>query len=119
MTHTRRDKFLQRISSVGGGTRDAIQMLMGSIVLDLRDFVERGIIDEGEMDVAVTFHDEAEEFWRRTMQTKPPLEPLLMVSGLRQLCDGCVGPLVGFRPRLDQALKKAKTFAESSKYGRG
>ncbi len=49
MTETRRDRFLKRISSVGGGTRDAIQMLMGSIVLDLRDFVERGILkaDEG------------------------------------------------------------------------
>jgi hypothetical protein len=119
MTETRRDRFLKRISSVGGGTRDAIQMLMGSIVLDLRDFVERGIFDEVEMDTAVAFHDEAEEFWRRTMQSKPPMDPLLMVSGLRQLGDGCIGPLVGFQPRLEQALEKATAFAESSKYGRG
>jgi hypothetical protein len=93
-------------------------MLLGGIVFDLRDFVERGIFDENEMDAVVTFHDAAEAFWRRTMLSNPPLEPLLMVSGLRQLRDRCVGAVVGFQPRLDQALEKAKSFAEAGKHGR-
>lgn len=119
MTESRRDRFLQRISTVGGGTREAIQMLLGGIVLDLRDFVERGIFSEEELDVVVPFHDQIEEFWRHTMVSNPPMEPLLMVSGLRQLRDGCVGPIVGFQVRLDQALQKATVFAKSGEHGRG
>ena len=119
MTGSRRDRFLQRISTVGGGTREAIQMLLGGVVLDLRDMVERGIFSEEEMDVVVPFHDQIEEFWRHTMESNPPMEPLLMVAGLRRLRDGCVGPVAGFQPRLDQALEKATTFAKVGKLGRG
>lgn len=119
MSTTRRDRFLQRISTVGGGTRDAIQMLLGGIVIDLRDLVERGIFSDEEMDSVVLFHDKIEEFWRHTMESNPPMEPLLMVSGLRQLRDSCVGPVAGFQLRLDQALEKATTFAKAGKHGRG
>ena len=118
MTETRRDRFLQRISTVGGGTRDAIQMLLGGVVIDLRDFVERGMFTDEEMDAVVTFHDQIEKFWRQTMVSNPPMEPLLMVSGLRHLRDSCVGPVAGFQLRLDQALKKAATFSKAGKHGR-
>lgn len=119
MSETRRDRFLQRISTVGGGTRDAIQMLLGGIVIDLRDFVERGIFTDEEMDTVVPFHDKVEEFWRHTMVSNPPMEPLLMVSGLKHLRASCVGPVAGFQLRLDQALDKATTFAKAGKLGRG
>ena len=118
MIESRRDRFLQRISTVGGGTRESIQMLLGGVVLDLRDLAERGIFTDDEMDVVVPFHDQIEEFWRHTMESNPPMEPLLMVAGLRRLRDGCVGPVAGFQPRLDQALEKATTFSKSGKHGR-
>ncbi len=113
MIESRRDRFLQRISTVGGGTREAIQMMVGGIVMDLRDMVERGMFTDEEMDAVVTFHDLSEEFWRQTLVSNPPIQPLLLVSGLRQLRDSCVGPVAGFQPRLDQALEKATMFAAS------
>lgn len=118
MNTSRRDRFLKRISTVGGGTREDIQMILGGIVFDLRDQVERSMFTEEEMETVVRFHDRVEEFWRRTIVSNPPMEPLLIVSGLRQLSEGCVGPVVGFQPRLEQALTKAKTFATSREYGR-
>jgi hypothetical protein len=117
MNTSRRDRFLKRISTVGGGMREDIQMILGGIVFDIRDQVERGMFTEDEMETVVSFHDRVEEFWRHTIVSNPPMEPLLIVSGLRQLCESCIGPVVGFRPRLEQALKKARTFADARDYG--
>ena len=111
MNQSRRDRFLRRISTVGGGTRDAIQMAIGGVVFDLRDMVERGVFSEDEMELVVSFHDQAEEFWRRTMSTTPPMDPQLMVSGLRRLREECKGPLEGFGVRVDQAVERAQSFA--------
>jgi hypothetical protein len=119
MNISRRDRFLKRISTVGGGMREDIQMALGGVVFDLRDQVERGMFTEDEMDTVVAFHDRVEEFWRHTIVSNPPMEPLLMVSGLRRLCEGCTGPVVGFQPRLEQALEKAKTFASVREHGSG
>lgn len=117
MGDTRRDKFLQRISTVGGGTREAIQMLLGSIVMDLRDFIERGMFAEEEMDNVVAFHDRVEEFWRNTIVSNPPMNATLMVNGLRSLREASIGPVLGFQVRLDQALQKAESFATLGKRG--
>jgi len=118
MSESRRDRFLKRISTVGGGTRESIQMIIGGVVMDVRDMVERGMFVDDEMDAVVTFHDLSEEFWRQTLVSNPPMQPLLMVSGLRQLRDSCVGPVAGFQPRLDQALEKATIFAASGEHGK-
>ncbi len=117
MSDTRRDRFLKRISSVGGGTRDDISMLLGGIVHDLRDQVERGIFNDDELDVVVPFHDQVEELWRHTMISNPPMDPFLMASGLRSLRAACVGPVAGFQLRLDQAAEKASNFAKSGERG--
>jgi hypothetical protein len=108
---SKRDAFLHRISTVGGGVREDIQMMLGSIVCDVRDMVERGVFREEEMDTIVVFHDQAEAFWRRTMATTPPMDPQLMVVGLRGLHKLCSEPLAGFVPRLDQAIERAELFA--------
>jgi hypothetical protein len=118
MSGTRRDKFLKRISTVGGGTRDDIQMVLGGIVYDIRDMVERGMFSDEELDVVVPFHDQVEEFWRHTMVSNPPMDPFLMASGLRRLRGACVGPVHGFQLRLDQAVEKATSFATSGQHGR-
>lgn len=112
---SRRDRFLHRISTVGGGTRQDIQMMVGGIVYDIRDMVERGVFADSDMDTVVAFHDRAEEFWRHTMVTNPPLDANLMVTGLRRLRDDCKGPLAGFQLRVDQAIEKAKAFATARK----
>jgi len=117
MSETRRDRFLKRISTVGEGTRDQIQMMLGGIVFDLRDFVERGMFSDEEMDVVVPFHDKVEELWRHTIVSNPPMDPHLMAAGLRQLRAACVGPVAGFQLRLDQAVEKATAFAASWKHG--
>ena len=107
----KRDAFLHRISTVGGGVREDVQMMLGSIVCDVRDMVERGVFQEEEMDAVILFHDQTEAFWRRTMATSPPIDPQLMVAGLRKLRTLCTDPLAGFAPRLDQAVERARTFA--------
>jgi len=94
-------------------------MLLGGMVNDIRDQVERGIFSEEELDVVVPFHDKAEELWRHTMVSNPPMDPYLMASGLRNLRAACVGPVAGFQLCLDQAVEKAVTFAKSSELGRG
>jgi hypothetical protein len=93
-------------------------MMIGSVVMDVRDMVERGVFTDEEMDTVVTFHDLSEEFWRHTLVSNPPMQPLLLVAGLRQLRDSCVGPVAGFQPRLDQVLEKATIFAASGEHGR-
>ena len=118
MTNTRRDKFLQRISTVGGGTREAIQMLIGGIVMDVRDFVERGIFSEEEMDTVVDFHDRVEEFWRDTLVSNPPIPAKELVKQLRSLREITIGPVQSFQLRVDQALLKAESFAISGKHGK-
>ena len=109
--NSKRGAFLHRISTVGGGVRDDIQMTLGSIVCDVRDMVERGVFGEEEMDTVVVFHDQTEAFWRRTMATAPPMDPQLMVAGLRRLRTLCSDPLAGFAPRLDHAIERAQLFA--------
>jgi len=107
----KREAFLHRISTVGGGVRDDVQMMLGGIVCDLRDMVERGVFQEDEMDAVIPFHDQTEAFWRHTMATSPPIDPQLMVAGLRRLRTLCNDPLAGFAPRLDQAIEQARLFA--------
>jgi hypothetical protein len=110
-SNRKREAFLHRISTVGGGVREDVQMMLGSIVCDLRDMVERGVFQEEEMDTVILFHDQTEAFWRRTMATSPPIDPQLMVAGLRRLRTLCSDPLAGFAPRLDHAVEQARTFA--------
>ena len=108
---SKREAFLHRISTVGGGAREDIQMMLGSIVYDVRDMVERGVFQEDEMDSVVVFHDQTEAFWQRSMATTPPMDPQLMVAGLRRLRGMCVDALAGFALRLDQAVERAERFA--------
>jgi len=106
-----RGSIASRFSTVGGGTRDAIQMGVGSIVCDVRDMVERGVFAEEEMEAVIGFHDHTEEFWRQLMATAPPMDPTLIVAGLRQLRALCSQALAGFAVRVDQMIEKAEAFA--------
>ena len=102
-----RAKFLNRISTVGTGLREDIQMALGAAVVDLREQIIGGIYGDDEMDAVVAFHDAVEELWRMTLSTRAPLEPAVMVARLERLRGQCTGPLGGYGLRIDGALAKA------------
>ncbi len=107
---SKRSKFLKRISTVGGGIRETLQMAMGGIVTDLREFIEKGLFDDADLDQIVAFHDDAEVLWRSMIMTNPPMNPSLVVQRLAKLESVCHGPLDGFQLRLSDLRKKAETF---------
>ncbi len=110
MSADRRGQFLNRISSVGWGMRENVQLLTGAVVTTIREQVVDGAFSDDEMPEVVAFHDAAEEFWRATMATNPPMEPAAMVAGLRDLLQQCVGPLAGFQIQVERALDQAGLF---------
>ena len=106
----KRSKFMRRISTVGGGIRETLQMAMGGVVTDLRDYIEKGLFDDTDLDQIVAFHDKAEVLWRSMIMTNPPMKPSLVIQRLSELESACHGPLNGFRIRLSDLREKAETF---------
>ncbi|MFQ5704706.1 MAG: hypothetical protein ACE5HT_11865 [Gemmatimonadales bacterium] len=114
MSEYRRSDFIKRVSSIGWGTRESIQMLLGGIVSDLREEIIRDQFSDDELGTVVAFHDRAEELWRDAMGTNPPLDAGDMVARLRQLLDACDAPaLAGFESRLRRGLRDAEAFLQS------
>jgi hypothetical protein len=116
MSDDQRAEFLNRISSVGWGSRDNVQKHLGGIVTAIREQVAEGGFEEGEMDRVVAFHDATEEFWRDTMSTNPPMPPRQLIDGLRKLREQCVGPLAGFMVQVDAALEQAELFDQLKRH---
>ena len=116
MTKVQRSDFLNRISSVGWGTRENVQMLIGGVVTTIREQVADGAFDDDDVPKVVAFHDANEEFWRATMTTNPPMAPAAMIVGLRELLARCVGPLADFHIQLERALNQAELFEEIKRY---
>ncbi len=112
----KRSKFLSRISTVGGGVRETLQMAMGGIVSDLREFVEKGLFDDADLDQIVDFHDEAEAIWRSMIMSNPPMEPSLVVRRLSKLESACQGPLEGFLIRVSDLRQKAEFFERTRQH---
>lgn len=106
----RRSDFLQRISSVGWGARQAVQALLGATVSDLRTLVLDHAFTEDEMEAVSTFHDRVEDLWRRTLASNPPVDPVQLVTELQDLLVACSGPLSGFRIQVEDALRKARAL---------
>jgi hypothetical protein len=112
----RRSDFLKRISSVGWGTRQSIQMLLGSVVTSIREQVAEDVFGDDELETVIGFHDDAEQLWQASLATDPPLDPGELLIRLQKLQEACSGPLAGFQIPLEQAVAQAETFAESKKY---
>lgn len=119
MRETKRDKFLKRISTVGGGTREQVQMLLGGIVYDLRDQIVEGLYGDDELDSVVAFHDATEELWRASLSTRPVVAPDVLLARLKQLYKTCQGPVVGYRERLARAIGKAEILQASKELREG
>ena len=109
--HTR-DEFLKRLSTVGFGARESVQVMLANLVYDIRERVVRKRFRDEEMDEVVAFHDEAEKLWGSVMATDPLLDPDEMVSRLKKLLDACKGPLAQYERKLAHGLQNAKEFAK-------
>jgi hypothetical protein len=115
MTHSQRDRFLKRLSTVGTGLREDIQLKLGTIVVDLRELVIEGTLPDHEVAAAVALHDRAEALWQETLRSNPPLSPDELVARVQELRDACDGPVAGFRLRLDDVREKAETLRQTKK----
>ena len=116
MSEDQRTEFLNRISSVGWGSRENVQMLLGGIVTTIRAQVAESGFGEDEMGRVVAFHDATEEFWRATMSTKPPMPSPQLIEGIRKLGELCVGPLAGFQVQVERALDQAELFDQLKRH---
>jgi hypothetical protein len=110
MADSRREEFVKRLSTVGLGTRESIQIMLGGIVCDIRDGAAQQRYSEDEMDAVIAFHDQAEALWRDAIATKPPLDPQQLTARLRTLRDACTGPLGEFAAKLDRGVEHAERF---------
>ena len=108
MGESRRSEFLKRLSTVGFGPREAIEVVLGSIVHDVREQTVHKRFEEGEMDAVVKFHDDAEHLWRDSEATDPPLPPGELKQRLAHLLDEAVGPLAQFSAKLERCLRNAE-----------
>jgi hypothetical protein len=115
MSDSQRERFLRRLSTVGTGLREDIQLRLGTIVVDLRELVIQGPLPDDEVAAAVALHDRAEALWQATLRSDPPLSPDELVARVQGLRDACDGPVAGFRLRLDDVLEKAETLRVTKK----
>jgi hypothetical protein len=117
MSDNRRDQFIARVSTVGWGTRESIQVLLGAVVSDVREGVVRGTYSDAELDVVVDFHDRAEDLWRDTIATNPPIPVDELATRLRDLIRVCNADpaLAEFAQRLERGLRDAEDLNEAKK----
>jgi hypothetical protein len=115
MPDSQRDRFLKRLSTVGSGLRQDIQLELAVIVTDLRELVIEGTLPDEDVGPAVSLHDKAEALWQATLRSNPPLTPDELYARLVELRDGCDGPVLGFQLRLDEVIKKARALREAKK----
>lgn len=115
MSESPRDRFIKRLSTVGVGLREDIQLSLGGLVADLRDLVVEGHVPEEDVPAIVSLHDDVEALWRATLQSNPPLPPETIVTRLRDLAENCEGPVAGYRIQLERALEKAQALERSKR----
>jgi len=112
----RREQFIARVSTVGWGTRESIQTLLGSVVTDVREGVVQGKYREHELDAVIEFHDRAEELWRQTIATNPPVAVEEVIVRLQDLVDACRAPALSeYEQRLARGLRDAKSLENAKK----
>ncbi len=113
MAENTRDAFLKRLSTVGFGARESVQVMLANLVYDIRERVVRKRFRDEEMDAVIAFHDDAEKLWGEVMATDPLLDPGDMVSRLKKLLEACQGPLAQYERKLAHGLRSAEEFAKN------
>jgi hypothetical protein len=117
MPDSRRDQFITRVSTVGWGTRESIQVMLGAVVSDVREGVVRGKYGEAELDAVVDFHDRAEVLWRETIASDPPIAIDRLTIQLRELVRACRDDpaLAEFELKLGRGLRDAEALEQTRK----
>ena len=110
MGDSRREEFVKRLSTVGLGTRESIQIMLGGIVFDIRQHTAHKKFSDEEMDAVIAFHDEAEALWQDSIGSNPPLGPQELTTRLRKLLKRCIGPLGEFESKLARGVDHAEQF---------
>ena len=112
MSESHRDQFLKRLSTVGFGARESIQVMLANLVYDVRERVVRKRFEEHEMEDVIKFHDEAEKLWSDVMATDPLLGSVEMTARLKKLLERCQGPLAQYERKLAHGVQTAEEFAK-------
>jgi hypothetical protein len=110
MGDSRREEFVKRLSTVGLGTRESIQIMLGGIICDIRQHATHKKFSDEEMDAVIAFHDEAEALWQDSIGSNPPLGPQELTARLRRLLKRCTGSLGEFESKLARAVDHAEQF---------
>jgi hypothetical protein len=112
---SQRDRFIKRLSTVGAGLRQDIQLALAVMVTDLRELVIEGTLPDDDVAPAVALHDKVEALWQATMRSNPPLSPDELLARLIDLRESCGGPVAGYRLRLEDVADKARALGEAKK----
>jgi hypothetical protein len=110
MSPKRRSDAIRRISKDGWKKSEAIEVILSSIVFDLRDLM-RQKIPGGDAALVNSFFEEVKKVFQLTLIVDPPMDPTMLkqrIEGLRGLANG---PLLRFGERLDKALEKLSETA--------
>ena len=113
MSESRRSEFVRRLSSVGWGARESIQVLLAHVVTDVRESIVKKQYPEADMDQIVAFHDAAEQLWKEAIATNPPLERSILHDRLVALLEQAKHPaLAEFERRIERGVRMAERFAD-------
>lgn len=116
MSETRRSDFVRRLSTVGWGARESIQVILGRVVSDVREEIVRKRFDDEALDQVVAFHDAAEKLWQQSIATNPPLAKAQLTRRLRELLEaGRAARLDEFERPLERAVRIAEEFEQGDK----
>ncbi len=108
MADSRRENFVKRLSSVGLGTRESVQVMIGDIVCEIREQAVHKKFTEDDMETVVAFHDAAESLWQDSIVTNPPIDPAKLTSQLHDLRQSATGVLGQYEAKLQRGIDHAE-----------
>lgn len=108
----KREDFVKRLSTVGFGARESIQVMLSNVVFDIREQVVHKRFRDEEMDTVIAFHDDTEALWRDAIATTPPISPTELHERLAELAKRCTGPLGQFESKLSHGVRNAAKLVQ-------
>jgi hypothetical protein len=111
MTFRRRSDRVKRLTIQGWKAHEAVQLLISSVVFDLRDAVQSGTLGEAAEPVAL-FQRDVRLLYDALLSIDPVIEPAVLRGRLEALIAACTGPVAAYRPRLERALAKLETMPD-------
>ncbi|HEY2824538.1 MAG TPA: hypothetical protein VGI83_03240 [Gemmatimonadales bacterium] len=105
MRPKRRSDAIRNISKDGWKKAEAVEVILSSIVFDVRDLM-RQKIPGGDAALVAQFFEETKKVFQLTLSVDPPMDPKLLKARLEELRGLANGPLLRFGERLDKALER-------------